>query len=72
MPIVNTDLNRSYNMLETLAIAALVMGGVSTATIVTDDQAVADADRQTNTVEVQKQDQRETRQANAAENPFLD
>ncbi|MGD2020397.1 MAG: hypothetical protein PVJ47_05040 [Thiohalocapsa sp.] len=60
-------------MLETLAIAALVMGGVSTAAVVTDDQSVADADRnKPAVVEVQNQEQSKAQESGASKNPFLD
>ncbi|MGD8275997.1 MAG: hypothetical protein PVJ30_08560 [Thiohalocapsa sp.] len=56
-------------MLEALAIAALVVGGVSTAAVVTDENAVAKQDNKPAVVEVQKA---ETQQAEAAKNPFID
>ena len=56
-------------MLEALAIAALVVGGVSTATVVTDDQAVEEADRQQGTVEMQ-QEQPKQGKTTDSENPF--
>jgi hypothetical protein len=56
-------------MLETIAIAALVLGGVSSATLMSDDDAVAKEDSKTVAVEVQKAD---NQQAEAAKNPFLD
>ncbi|WP_200239590.1 hypothetical protein [Thiohalocapsa halophila] len=58
-------------MLEALAIAALVVGGVSTATVVTDDQAVEEADRQQGTVEMQ-QEQPKQGKTTDSENPFRD
>lgn len=56
-------------MLEALAIAALVVGGVSTAAVVTDEQAVAKQDSRPAIVEVQKAD---TQQTDPAQTPFLD
>ncbi|NBC15101.1 MAG: hypothetical protein GVY09_17535 [Gammaproteobacteria bacterium] len=58
-------------MLEALAIAALVVGGVSTATVVTDDQAVEEADRQQGTVEMQ-QEQPKQGKTTDSDNPFRD
>jgi hypothetical protein len=58
-------------MLEALAIAALVVGGVSTATVVTDEKAVEQADRQQATVEMQ-QEQPNRGNITESENPFRD
>lgn len=58
-------------MLEALAIAALVVGGVSTATVVSDEQAVEEADRQQATVEMQ-QEQPKQGKTTDSENPFRD
>jgi hypothetical protein len=49
------------------------MGGVSTAAVVTDDQSVADADRnKPAVVEVQNQEQSKAQESGASKNPFLD
>ena len=55
-------------MLETIAIAALVLGGVSTAAVVADDAAVSEQDNKPVAVEVQKAPVQKT---DAAVNPFL-
>lgn len=57
-------------MLETIAIAALVVGGLSgAAAVATDESAVAEQDSKPVAVEVQKA---ETASAEAPTNPFLD
>jgi len=58
-------------MLEALAIAALVVGGVSTATVVTDDQAIEEAERQQGAVEMQ-QEQPKQGKTTDSDNPFRD
>jgi hypothetical protein len=58
-------------MLETIAIAALVLGGVSTAAVVTDDNAVTAEDKQPMVAEVRITDA-QTPERDGAENPFLD
>jgi hypothetical protein len=55
-------------MLETIAIAALVLGGVSTAAVVTDGEAVSKQDKKPVAVEVQKAPEHKS---DAAKNPFL-
>jgi hypothetical protein len=62
-------------MLETLAIAALVVGGLSSsASLVADDAAVAEADSKTAAVEVHKAETGKTdnREAGQAKSAFLD
>jgi hypothetical protein len=57
-------------MLETIAIAALVVGGLSgAAAVATDESTVAEQDSKPVAVEVQKAD---TARAEAPKNPFLD
>lgn len=55
-------------MLETIAIAALVLGGVSTAAVVADDEAVSKQDKTPVAVEVQKAPEHKT---DAVKSPFL-
>jgi hypothetical protein len=55
-------------MLETIAIAALLVGGVSTAAVITDEEAVSKQDRQPVATEVQTAPAPE---ADAAKSPFL-
>ncbi|MCG6941806.1 MAG: hypothetical protein LJE69_11230 [Thiohalocapsa sp.] len=57
-------------MLEALAIAALVVGGVSTAAVVTEDEVAAKQDNKPAVVEVQQVDTHH--KTEAAKNPFLD
>ncbi|WP_295539079.1 hypothetical protein [uncultured Thiohalocapsa sp.] len=59
-------------MLEALAIAALVVGGVSSATLVTDDEAVQEVDRQPSAVEMTPERQAHPGNGEASENPFID
>jgi hypothetical protein len=56
-------------MLETLAIAALIVGSLSGATVVANGDSVADSDRQPVTAEVQRA---EVSESEAAQSPFLD
>jgi hypothetical protein len=56
-------------MLETIAIAALVLGGVSTAAVVSDEHAVSEQNNKPVAVEVQ---QAPEQKAEAVKNPFLD
>ncbi len=56
-------------MLEAIAIAALVVGGVSTATTINDGEAVAAEERKAVAVEVQQDGRARTERAT---NPFLD
>ena len=58
-------------MLEALAIAALVVGGVSTATVVTDDQAIEEAERQQGAVEMQQEQPKQGKTPDS-DNPFRD
>jgi hypothetical protein len=55
-------------MLESIAIAALVFGGLSSAVVVSDDEAVAKQANKPAVVEVQKTDIQKTE---AAKSPFL-
>ncbi len=60
-------------MLESIAIAALVVGGLSTAVVVTKDDAIAEQDKQPVVVEVQQEvHQDDTQMTGPAESPFLD
>ncbi len=59
-------------MLEALAIAALVVGGVSSATLVTDDEAVQEADRRPAAVEMTQERQSRPGNGEASDNPFID